>query len=162
MMGILITFFLSIPCSAGSQGNLTIIYNDGSNQTMNLNQPPSSIKAVNISSASNVQGSVPNIAGQWKEVGGGCTGTIWNVVQVGEQVVSISGIGQCTGGTFQVWDGTNFQWTSGSVLTFKAIYKQNPWGWRENNVRVTFLSNDKARFDWRSDTGNSGVVGLEK
>jgi hypothetical protein len=104
----------------------------------------------------------PNIAGQWKEVGGGCTGTMWNVIQVGGQVTSISAVGQCTGGTFQVWDGASFQWISGNVLAFKAIYKQCPWGWRENNIRVTFLSDNKANIEWRSDDGKSGTVGLER
>ena len=161
---LIMVFLLSIPCIAKSQGNLTIIYNDGSNQIMNLNQHPSNIKAVNISGGSQAQGRVANISGQWKETGGGCPGTIWNVVQVGEQVVSINGIGQCTGGTFQVWDGTNFQWISGNVLAFKVVYKhkQNPWGWKENNLKVTFISNNKASFDWRSDDGNSGAVGLER
>ncbi len=160
--GTVIIFLLSVACVAGAQGNLTVIYNDGSYQTMNLNQPPSSIKSVNISGGSQAQGRVPDVAGQWKENGGGCSGTVWNIAQIGEQVVSISAFGQCQGESYQVWDGTNFQWISGNVLAFKVIYKKNPWGWRDNNIRVTFSSSNRANLEWRLDDGRSGTLGLER
>jgi len=159
---IVIIFVVTAACTAAAQGNLTIIYQDGSYQAINLNQPPAHIKSMNISGGSQVQGRVPDIAGQWKENGGGCSGTVWNIVQAGEQIVSINAFGQCQGDSYQVWDGTGFKWLSGNVLTFRAVYKKNPWGWRENNLRVTFSTHNRAVLEWRLDDGKNGSLALER
>jgi hypothetical protein len=78
-----------------------------------------------------------NIGGTWEIVGGGCSGSRFEIVQRGAQVVAIGGEHHCSGGAVAKWTGSVTSW-DGHELRSSYTFTLRPQGWEDGSQTMSF------------------------